>query len=117
MCYSWFLKIHDFFLGGRLFGGEGDDQRRCWVPLQGNNFISYLPSIFRNNIEFCFELPCRRYTVLYIDSTQNWVLLSGVYAGIIELKMILPGFFKTIWNTPLNEALRTGYKGIPFIVG
>ena len=56
MCYSWFLKIHDFFFGGRLFGGEGDDQRRCWVPLQGNNFISYLPSIFRNNIEFCFEL-------------------------------------------------------------
>ena len=59
----------------------------CRVPIP----VSYPPSIFRatnfhpdteeNNNEFCHELLAD-VTLFSTLITQNWFLLSGVYAGI-----------------------------------
>ena len=53
------------------------------VPLQGTNSISYLPSVFRNNNELCLELLADVTPFSTLIAHKNWVLLSGVYAGIV----------------------------------
>ena len=60
-----------------------DDQRHCWVPLQGTNFHFIFSSTFRNNNEFCLELLGDVTAFSTLLAHKNWVLLSGVYAGIV----------------------------------